>query len=410
MQAFKTLLIVAVLSAVAYGVYVALTGARDTEPPPGVVADHWDGAPDVELPNFDAPGGAPPNLGPPAVVDAAPAGPQVVQPQPSAVPEAPPFDAPAVAVPEAGAAPPFAPPGVGPGDPAAIPSAAAPAAPLDGSALPAVSGIDPAGAVPAGAGLPPADAAMTAPLDGGVPPPASGIPESNFATDYAAAQALLLENRLDPALLLLSRWYDDPRLTPQEQEALMPLLNQLAGTVIYSREHLLLPAYEVQPGDTLDRVAQHYQVPWQVLAKINGVADPNQLRPGEQLKMIQGPFHAVVNLRTQQLTLMVGGRFAGRFPFVAGSDRPLPDGEFPVKAKSLNAPYYGTDRVIDAGDPANPLGKYWIGLDEQLGIHGTNDQVPPGQADTRGSIRMNTADVEHVYDMLSAESRVRIVR
>ena len=53
MQAFKTLLIVAVLSAVAYGVYVGLTGARDVEPPPGVVAEEWQGGPQIELPTTD---------------------------------------------------------------------------------------------------------------------------------------------------------------------------------------------------------------------------------------------------------------------------------------------------------------------------------------------------------------------
>ena len=114
-------------------------------------------------------------------------------------------------------------------------------------------------------------------------------------------------------MLLLSRWYDDPRLSDQEYQALVALLNQLAGTVIYSRDHLLLPAYEVQPGDTLERVAQHYKVPWQLLAKINGVADPNQLRPGDQLKVVQGPFDAHVNLRARQLTMMLGGASPAAF-------------------------------------------------------------------------------------------------
>ena len=244
---------------------------------------------------------------------------------------------------------------------------------------------------------------------GNVPPP-SGIPESNLATDYAAAQALLIENRLDPALLIMSRWYDDPRVSEQEQQQLLPLLNQLAGTVIYSQEHLLLPAYEVQPGDTLDRVAQHYRVPWQLLAKINGVADPNQLQPGSKLKVVQGPFDASVNMRTRHLTMMLGGRFAGRFPIGIGADQSAPEGEFAVKNKTPNPTYYGPDRVIDANDPANPLGKYWIGLDDHFGIHGTNDPASIGQADSRGCIRLAPRDIEDVYDMMTSESRVHIVR
>ena len=191
---------------------------------------------------------------------------------------------------------------------------------------------------------------------------------------------------------------------------MLTLLNQLAGTVIYSREHLLVQPYEVQPGDTLDRIAQQYHVPAQLLAKINGLQDPNQLRPGERLKMVQGPFDALVNLRAQHLTLMLGGRFAGRFPISVGAEQATPEGEFTVKTKTPNPTYYGPDRVIDANDPSNPLGKYWIGLDDHLGIHGTNDPQSIGRAESRGCIRLHPRDIEDVYDMMTVESRVRILR
>ncbi len=375
------------------------------EPPPGVVAEDWQGGPQIELPTSDgAPSAPPANLGAAMPAQAAP---QVVQPQTATAVEAPPFSA-SPAVHDSGAAPPFVAPNVGPSDPGALPTGPDAAADLAQPPIhdPATSGADyrqPAvgdGAM-GGPGL--------APPVGEVPPP-SGLPESTFATDFAAAQALLIENRLDPALLILSRWYDDPRVSEQEQAQLLPLLNQLAGTVIYSQEHLLLPAYEVQPGDTLDRVAQHYRVPWQLLAKINGVADPNQLRPGDKLKVVQGPFDASVNMRTRHLSMTLGGRFAGRFPVGIGADQTTPEGEFAVKTKTPNPTYYGPDRVVDANDPANPLGKYWIGLDDHFGIHGTNDPASIGQADSRGCIRLSPRDIEDVYDMMTAESHVRIIR
>ncbi|HVU88169.1 MAG TPA: L,D-transpeptidase family protein [Pirellulales bacterium] len=406
MQAFKTLLIVAVLSAVAYGVYVALTGARDVEPPPGVVAEDWQGGPQIELPTMDGSQNTPPaNLtgAPPAAASPAP---QVVQPQTATAVEAPPFTA-TPAAPDTSAAPPFVAPSVGPSNPGALPGG-------DGSAGLAPPPVNDATMTVPDVQQPPiGDGAMNGAnvvQPAGNAPPASGLPESTFATDFATAQALLAESRLDPALLLLSRWYDDPRLTEQDQQALMPLLNQLAGTVIYSQEHFLLPAYEVQPGDTLDRVAQQYRVPWQILAKINGVGDPNQLRPGDKLKVVQGPFDASVNMRTRQLTMMLGGRFAGRFPIGIGADQAAPEGEFVVKNKTPNPTYYGPDRVIDANDPANPLGKYWIGLDDHFGIHGTNDPGSIGQANSPGCIRLSPRDIEDVYDMMTSESRVRIVR
>jgi LysM repeat protein len=397
-QAFKTLVIVAVLSAVGYGVYMALTGARDVEPPPGATAEDWQGAPQIELPSVDS-------SQPTVLAPAAQAAPHIVQPQPGPPVDAPRYNA-GGAQQDAGAAPPFVAPNVGPSDPAALPSGATPGGAQEGAPFPTQdSAMLPAPGPPA-AGV--VDGAVASAVE--APPVADAMPGGNFATDYAAAQALLAENRLDPALLLLSRWYESPQLGEAEQQALLAILNQLAGTVIYSREHLLLPPYEVQPGDTLDRIAQQYQVPWQLLAKINGVSDPNLLRPGDKLKVIQGPFDAVINLRTQHLTLMLSNRFAGRFPVGIGADQSTPEGEFAVKVKQPNPKYFGPDRVIEAGDPSNPLGKYWIGLDDHFGIHGTNDPQSIGRADSRGCIRLHPRDIEDVYDMMTVESRVRILR
>ena len=41
----------------------------------------------------------------------------------------------------------------------------------------------------------------------------------------------------------------------------MRLLDQMAGVAIYSRQHLPEPPYQVQPGDTLERIAEALNVP-----------------------------------------------------------------------------------------------------------------------------------------------------
>ena len=83
--------------------------------------------------------------------------------------------------------------------------------------------------------------------------------------------------------------------------------------VIYSREHWLAPPYVVTPGDTLETVAQQYQVPWQLLAKINGIDKPNGVIPGEKLKVVRGPFQAQLNRQRDTITLFADGLYAGRF-------------------------------------------------------------------------------------------------
>ena len=168
---------------------------------------------------------------------------------------------------------------------------------------------------------------------------------------------MLDQGKMDDALRSLSRWYDDHRLAPQEQESLLEMLNQLAGTVIYSREHLLEPAYEVQPGDTLDRIGERYKVPYQLLAKINAIDDPFRLRAGQKLKVMQGPFYAVVDLKSKQLTLVLDGRYAGRFPVGIGADQSTPDGELVVRDKISNPTYYGPERHGRCQRPGQPAGR-----------------------------------------------------
>jgi LysM repeat protein len=246
-------------------------------------------------------------------------------------------------------------------------------------------------------------------IDANSPPPAAD-PHAEFLKTYATVQVMLNQNRLADAHLELSQWYDNPQLSPSEQQQVNDLLDQLAGTVVYSRQNLLEDVYSVQPGDSLERIAERYNVPWQLLAKINGIADPRYVRSGDQLKVVRGPFDAVVNLQKCELTLFLRGRYAGRFRIGIGQDQSTPEGEFSVKNKVANPTYYGPQGVVDANDPNNPLGERWVDLGNQIGIHGTNDPSSIGRAESRGCIRLSPPDVEDVYDILSIGSKVVIRR
>lgn len=239
--------------------------------------------------------------------------------------------------------------------------------------------------------------------------PAPGAGSAEFDTALALAQAQLAQGQLAEAHLALSQWFGHPDLSPAQETTLIGLLDQVAGTVVYSRESLVVPAYQVQPGETLNQIAQANNVPWQLLAKINGVQDPQNLRAGEQLKVVRGPFAAVVELSRHRMSLWVEGRYAGRFPIGVGKTANIPEGEFTVRGKVENPTYYG-DQVIDADDPNNPLGERLIDLGNQLGIHGTNDSSLIGTNESRGTISLGSPDVEDVYDILSVGSTVVIRR
>ncbi|HEX3727734.1 MAG TPA: L,D-transpeptidase family protein [Pirellulales bacterium] len=415
MNTLKPLLIAAVLAGIGYGVYVRINGGNDA-PPPGA-PESWDSAPKVELPVNTAPS-SPTWLGASGGAGAAPpfgnSRPSSAPP-PSSGSEAPPNSPPAVDVQNAPIA--DAPPAGAPPESAAGP-AGAPDATGNGPAPPQSSQPDMTAMQPGGAPDPAASAGSRydTPPDqyrAAENPAASpaDVPQGGFAAVVEQSRRELEGGQLALALQHLSAWYDDPRLSPNEQQQLTQLLDQVAGTVVYSTQHLLEPPYEVQPNERLEDIGQKYTVPWQLLAKINGIDDPASLRPGERLKVIRGPFSALVSLDKRQLTLLLAdGSYAGRFNIGIGRDQPPREGVFSVSDKVLNPVYHGADRAVGAGDQSNPLGQRWIGLGSDLGIHGTNHPENIGRPDLPGSINLSPHDAEDVFDILSVGSKVIIRR
>jgi LysM repeat protein len=222
------------------------------------------------------------------------------------------------------------------------------------------------------------------------------------------AEKRLGKGELAEVQLALSRLYGNPDLTAEESRQLTELLDQLAGTVIYSRQHLLERPYTVKPGDSLSAIAQSYNVPWQLLAKINGVRDPDRLAPGTQLKVLRGPFEVVVSLERFELTLMLGGRYAGRFPIGIGRDNPQLEGSYTVRKKLTQPPYQSPARAFAGGDPDNPMGKLSIELADRVAIHGTNDIRNLRRADGPGTICLGPRDIQDLGDILSAGSEAAV--
>lgn len=141
-----------------------------------------------------------------------------------------------------------------------------------------------------------------------------------FAAAWTDAHVKLAAGRYAEALAALSIWYDDSSLGLEESQRLEDLLGQLAGTVIYSSHDHLLPPHVVAAGETLPTIAMTLGVPWQLLGKINGITDPQGLIPGEHLKVVRGPFDAVVSVSRRRLSLQLAGNYAGSFPVVIGRD------------------------------------------------------------------------------------------
>lgn len=397
MDSLKTLFLAALMSAAAYGVYVTVT-AKPAAAPPKDAPKEWEN-PQVELPAetaASAPGGFDAMAGASSAADIK-AGQGATPPIGQSPPPFAGSNASTAAPPSypttdpAGAAAPFS------SDSAAAGAGRYPATDQLSASTPSADAASPYGEGTGGQTTVPAG------YDAPSQPGGGADARAEFVAAWEAAIALLDQNRLADAHLAFSEWYGNPALTPDDEAQLVDLLDRLAGTVIYSRQHLLERPHEVQPGETLEQIAGLYEVPWELLANINGIRDPQRLRTGEQLKVIRGPFDALVELEKFRLTLFVQGRYAGRFKIGIGKDNATPEGEFEVLQKIPNPAYYG-DVVIDQNDPNNPLGDYMVDLGDKLMIHGTNEPQSIGRAESRGCIRLDNRDVKDVYEILSVKT------
>ena len=213
----------------------------------------------------------------------------------------------------------------------------------------------------------------------------------------------------------------------KEREA-RGLINDLAKIWLFSKNIFendpYCVRYRVQSGDYLTTIGKNFKVPYQFIMRLNNISRPENLRADENLKVVNGPFHAVVDRTKFTFTIYLADTICYTWPISTGREgRSTPTGKWLVtKGKKLiNPEWTDPDTGIKylPDDPDNPLGERWIGIHgiegdamgrTGFGIHGTIEPHMIGKPASRGCIRMRNQDVEVVYDMLAGgESTVTIV-
>ncbi len=268
----------------------------------------------------------------------------------------------------------------------------------------------------------PATDSQTAPSENGFNVPGStelsgtetakkaNITGRSFENAKRAAIEQVDRGEFKEALTKMSVFYNSPELTAEQNLDLINLLDSLAGETIYSRRHLLDTPYVVGPGETIDDIAKRYEVPVELLTKINAVNTTIGLLPGTKLKVFRGPFRAEVDLNRHEMTVFLGEMYAGRFPVSTGSDPQPKEGVFQVLDKQRHRNYYGKGGIqIDGNDPRNPYGGWWMDLGQELSIHGSPDN-PASENSNLGCISLSPLDAGDVFSMLSRTSQVTIKR
>lgn len=309
--------------------------------------------------------------------------------------------------------------------PAGAGGSAGPSASVSANAPASVSGqnemhLKPGAAVEKSAAAPAGSPAAKKPAEGGgaaaktageTPTPAPAAPTASAQLD--AGRAALARGELLAARSALSAALRE-QLSPADAAFARTELERIADALLFSRavdpNDPLIGAHVVGGGDSLVTIAQQYKITDQLLASINRISDPNRLLAGQRLKVIRGPFSAVIHKTGYRMDVYLGDVYVRGFKVGLGTNDGTPRGTWVVRNKLTNPEW--TDPTSGhhyaADDPDNPIGERWIGLHciegdcigrTGFGLHGTIDPASIGQNMSMGCIRLKPEEIAFVYDL-----------
>jgi len=205
--------------------------------------------------------------------------------------------------------------------------------------------------------------------------------------------------------------------------------NQLLFSPVVDPNDPMTESYTIKSGDSLSKIASRRELAtyWKLIARVNQIADPSKIRPGQNIKLVRGPFHAIVHKSAHRLDIFHGSPadpaswlFIKSFDVGLGSNDGTPVGDFVVSANKLENPGWVNPRdareQYAPNDPKNPIGEYWIGISgvgkyaplTSLGLHGTVDPDSIGSNESMGCVRLADDDIATVYELL-AEHISRVI-
>jgi hypothetical protein len=121
----------------------------------------------------------------------------------------------------------------------------------------------------------------------------------------------------------------------------------------------------------------------------------------------------IINKANNQLAYFENNKVVKTFKVGTGRQPSYtPEGSFKIVNKIVNRPYYTGH--IPGGDPRNPLGNRWLGLNARgtwgttYAIHGNNNASSIGGYVSAGCIRMYNNDVQWLYARIPVNTPVII--
>ncbi len=250
---------------------------------------------------------------------------------------------------------------------------------------------------------------------------------NNVSLALSTARDMISHNDRVSARELLSKALRNST-SRADQQALRTELASINDVLVFgpvvAKNDPIAEEYTIQSGDSLSRIAARRELAthWKLIQRINRISNPSRIRLGQSLKLIRGPFHAVVDKSDHRMDIYHGSPAAPQdwlyirsFRVGLGLDDGTPVGHFRISSNKLENPGWVNPRnareQYAPDDPDNPIGEYWLGLDgigadAQLtgyGIHGTIDPDSIGGDESMGCVRLADDDIALVYELLAEQ-------
>ena len=167
---------------------------------------------------------------------------------------------------------------------------------------------------------------------------------------------------------------------------------------------------EVQPGDTLGKIAKRAGTTIELLKAMNRLSS-NQVRLGRRLKVLYDSFEVKIDKSENTAELYLGDKLFKRYAVSTGARANTPVGEFKITDRIVHPDWWHpeTGQRIKYGEPGHRIGTHWLGWDVKgFGIHGTDEPEKIGQAVSLGCVRMLNKEVAELYMLLPSGTKVTV--
>lgn len=206
--------------------------------------------------------------------------------------------------------------------------------------------------------------------------------------------------------LILSKYQNVDNIVEVQEKLGRLNIDLLFSSIVTDKDVL----YEVEPGDTLTKIAKKFGTTVDLIKAANSLQS-DIIRVHARLKVSKVKYNVLIDKSQNLLTLLTSdGAIVKVYKVATGENNSTPVGTFTIVNKIKDPVWYTEGAIVPAESPDNILGSRWMGLSVKgYGIHGTVDPDSLGKQATSGCIRMLDKEVEELCTIMPNGTEVTIM-